>query len=197
MSPIPLKKRRIKPFRPVYPSPAALITCVDAKGNPNIITLGETFNVSVSDPVILGIAIAPARYSHGLISESREFTINLPTADILEAMDRCGNASGRKVKDKFSAYGLTPLPASEIRAPLIAECPVNIECRLLSVQTVGDHDLFLGEAAAVHVDEDKLTDDDNILTDRLGTIVFMHWEYWSLGQKLGHLGYSVGRKPRN
>lgn len=191
-----MTKRRIKPSRPVYPSPAALITCVDSQGRPNVLTLGETFNVSVADPIILGIAIHPSRYSHGLISESGEFTINLPTTQILEAIDRCGTASGRRIKDKFAAYGLTPVPASEIAAPLIAECPVNIECRLLSVQTVGDHDLFLGEAAAVHVDEDKLTDDDKILTDRLDGVVFMHWEYWSLGRRLNHLGYTAGRKPR-
>ena len=85
-----MKKRSIKPFRPVHPSPAGLITSISAAGKPNIITLGEVFNVSIRSPVILGIAIAKPRYSHELISATREFVINLPTAAMLEAVDRCG-----------------------------------------------------------------------------------------------------------
>ena len=96
-----IMKKEIKPYRPVYPSPAALITSADSKGGANIITLGEVFNISVRDPVILGIAVRPATYSHGLISETREFVINLPTVKILEKVDRCGVVSGRTCPDKF------------------------------------------------------------------------------------------------
>ena len=67
-----MRKRSIKPFRPVHPSPAALVTSMTEDGRPNIITLGEVFNISVSTPVILGIAIAKARYSHEVISATRE-----------------------------------------------------------------------------------------------------------------------------
>jgi len=91
----------VKPFRPVYPSPAALITSVSEDGCPNIITLGEVFNVSISDPVILGIAIAKPRYSHELITATREYVVNLPTSSMVETVDRCGSVSGRDV-DKFA-----------------------------------------------------------------------------------------------
>ncbi|MBT7702565.1 MAG: flavin reductase family protein, partial [Verrucomicrobia bacterium] len=139
-----MNRRSVKPFRPVHPSPAALITSVSEDGKPNIITLGEVFNISISNPVILGIAIAKPRYSHELICATREYVVNLPTAGMVEVVDRCGSVSGREV-DKFAEFRLTPLPAEKVRPPLIAECPINVECRVLDIIEVGDHDLFLGE----------------------------------------------------
>ena len=74
--------------RPVYPSPAGLVTTVDAEGDPNIITLGEIYNASIREPVIVGIGIAPGRYSHQLIRQSGEFVVNLPRAAIFST-DNC------------------------------------------------------------------------------------------------------------
>jgi flavin reductase (DIM6/NTAB) family NADH-FMN oxidoreductase RutF len=184
-----MAKREIKPFRPVYPSPAALITSVAADGRPNIITLGETFNVSIAEPVILGIAIAKPRYSHELITATREYVVNLATAALVEKVDACGTCSGRDV-DKFAAVGLTPLPAAKVRPPLIAECPVNCECRVIGIQEIGDHDLFLGEVVAVHVDEDALDGKGRILGERLDPLCYLNGEYWSAGRKLGFHGFT-------
>lgn len=182
-------KRSMKPSRPVYPSPAGLITSISPEGKPNIITLGEVFNISIFDPVIIGIAIGKPRYSHALISATREFVVNLPTSSMAKVIDQCGTVSGRTV-DKFSQFGLTAAPAEKVRPPLIAECPVNIECRVLSIQEVGDHDLFLGEAVAQHVAEDVLDASGRIRVERLDPLCFVHWEYWSFGTKVGQLGFS-------
>lgn len=187
-----MSKRRIKPVRPVYPGPAGLVTSVDADGRPNIITLGEIFNLSIRKPVIVGIAIAKERYSHELISASREYVINLPTAALVEAVDRCGTTCGRDT-DKFAQFGLTPLPADEVRPPLIAECPVNIECRVLDIQEIGDHDLFIGAVLAVHVDEACLDEGGGINTAALDVLCFMGWEYWTAGQKIGRIAYTRKR----
>jgi len=184
-----MRKRLVKPFRPVYPSPAALVTSVSEEGHPNIITLGEVFNVSISQPVILGIAIAKPRYSHELISATREYVVNLPTAGLVEAVDRCGSVSGREV-DKFAAFGLTAVRAEKVGPPLIAECPVNIECRVLGIQEIGDHDLFLGEAVAEHVAEEALDEEGQILVDKLAPLCYLHSEYWSCGKRLGRHGFS-------
>ncbi len=184
-----MRKRSIKPFRPVYPSPAALITSVSEDGCPNIITLGEVFNVSISDPVILGIAIAKPRYSHELITATREYVVNLPTSRMAETVDRCGSVSGREV-DKFAEFRLTPVPAEKVRPPLIAECPVNVECRVLGIQEIGDHDLFLGEALAEHVAEEALDERGRILVDKLDPLCYLHSEYWSCGSRLGRHGFS-------
>ena len=136
-----------------------MITCVDKEGRPNIISMAEVFNVSIMDPVILGIAIAKKRYSHELVTAAREFVVNLPTAAMVEVVDRCGSVSGRDV-DKFSKFGLTAVPAEKVRPPLIAECPISIECRVLSIQEVGDHAVeaqaAIGEAVQVGVGQTVL-----------------------------------------
>ena len=183
-------KKRIKPFRPVYPSPAALITSVDREGKPNIITLGEVFNISIRKPVIVGIAIRPATYSHRLISETREYVVNLPTASMRIKVDACGSMSGRSGVDKFSVVGLTALPAAEVRPPLIAECPVNIECKVVGVQTIGDHDLFLGDVVAVHADENVLDNRGELIAQKLDMLAYITGEYWSMGQMVGKHGIS-------
>jgi flavin reductase (DIM6/NTAB) family NADH-FMN oxidoreductase RutF len=169
--------------RPVYPSPAGLVTSVDAEGQPNIITLGEIFNLSIHEPVIVGIAIAPARYSHQLISQQREFVVNLPTAELLPKVLACGSMSGRD-KDKFAEIGLTPLPATHVRPPLIAECPVNIECRVLDIQTIGDHDLFQGEVLAHHVSRDVLNDEGQFDPAKLSTVVLAGGHFFDVGEHL-------------
>jgi flavin reductase (DIM6/NTAB) family NADH-FMN oxidoreductase RutF len=178
-----MPKVQIRPNRPVYPTPAALITCADEAGAPNILTLGETFNISISRPVILGIAIRKSRYSHTLISRTREFVVNLPTAAIADHVWYCGRTSGRNV-DKFEETGLTPIPASVVRAPLIAECPVNVECRVTGIQEIGDHDLFLGEAVAQHVDESLLDQAGKIQVEKLNGFAFVLDEFWTFGHQL-------------
>ena len=187
-----MEKVTIRPYRPVYPSPAALISSVAADGTANLITLGEVFNLSIASPVIVGIAIAPARYSNQLIRASGEFVVNLPTRAILEKVDRCGSVSGRNV-DKFSAFGLTPLPAHRVRPPLVAECPVNLECKLLNVVTIGDHDLFVGEVVVEHIDRDKLLPNGEVDVDRLDAIAYMFGQYRSIGGELGTHGFTRGR----
>ena len=178
-----MPKVQVRPNRPVYPTPAALITCADEHGKPNILTLGETFNISIARPVILGIAIRKSRYSHTLISQTREYVVNLPTQAISEQVWFCGRTSGRDV-DKFRETGLTPVPASVVQAPLIAECPVNIECRVTAIQVIGDHDLFLGEAVAQHVNDDVLDSTGKITVGKLDVFAFVLGEFWTLGQKL-------------
>ena len=90
-----MKKVQIRSPRPVYPSPAGLVATGRCRGNPNIITLGEIYNVSIREPVIVGIGIGPGRYSHQLIRECGEFVVNLPRATILDKVLACGKLSGR------------------------------------------------------------------------------------------------------
>jgi flavin reductase (DIM6/NTAB) family NADH-FMN oxidoreductase RutF len=179
-----MSKVQVPPYRPVYPTPAGLITSVDADGNPNIITLGEVFNISIRRPVILGIAIRKATYSHGLITATREYVVNIPTQAIAEQVWHIGSVSGRSA-DKFAETGLTPVPAEHVRPPLIAECPINIECKVIGIQEIGDHDLFLGEALAQHVDSDAFdAETGKILVEKLNGFAFVLGEFWTLGEKM-------------
>ena len=190
-------KVTVDPFRPIYPTPAALITSVAPDGTPNILTLGEVYNLSLRKPTVVGIGIHKARYSHTLISQTREYVVNLPTAGLVDKVDRCGSVSGRDV-DKFAAVGLTPLPASQVKPPLIAECPINVECLLRDVIEMGDHDTFVGEVVAVHADQELLDEEGRVCVDRLDAFCFMfcygsRGEYWSLNKRIGEFGFARRR----
>jgi len=178
------------PFRPVYPSPAALVVSIDENKKPNVMTAGEVFNIGLKEPAIVGVALRKATYTHSLITKSGQFTVNLPTAAILDKVDLVGTCSGRDGFDKFAAHGLTPLESSAVDAPIIAECPVNLECKMLSVSVVGDHDLFLGEVVAMHVDSDKLGENQRILVEKIDGFLFAEWGYYRFGEKLGDFGFS-------
>ena len=188
-----MPKVNIEPARPIYPSPAALITSVDADGRANIITLGECFNVSIRDPVIVGIATRKSTFSYGLIRGTGEFVVNLPTARIAAKVDAAGSVSGRDV-DKFAQIGLTPLPADKVAPPLIAECPVNLECRVLSEQDVGDHQLFLGEVVAEHVDADALDEAGQPDPAKLDMLIYAFGSYFAAGDRLG--GHGLSRESK-
>ena len=180
------EKVQIPSQRPIYPTPAGLVTTVDRQGNPNIITLGEIYNLSIRKPVIVGLGIAPERYSHQLLRECREFVVNLPTSALLDKVLACGQVSGREERNKFARAGLTPLPAQRVRPPLIGECPVNLECRLLGdPEPIGDHDLFKGEVLVEHVDATLIDEKGNLRTERLDMLIFARWTFWTAGQQIG------------
>jgi flavin reductase (DIM6/NTAB) family NADH-FMN oxidoreductase RutF len=183
-----MKTRVEVPFRPVIPTPIGLIVSVDGAGRPNIMTAGEVFNIGLRNPCIIGIALRKATYSHGLISRSGEFTANIPTRDILIQTDGIGLVSGRDGRDKFAEFSLSPLPSVTVKPPIIAECPVNLECKVLSVTETGDHDLFLGEVLYMRVDADKLGEDQRMLVEKMDFILYAEWEYYAAGPKLGSHG---------
>jgi len=141
-----------KAYRIVYPQLVALVSCMDPdSGRPNIITVAWVTPLSISPPMV-GISIAPKRYSHELISKAKEFAVNIPPMEIIEKVVGCGRVSGRR-EDKFSKFGLTPTPAKAIKTPIIEECVAHLECRLVDQVTVGDHTLFVGEVLAAYAHE--------------------------------------------
>lgn len=176
------------PWTALFPCPVVLVTCVDPRGKPNIITLAWA-GVVCSDPPTLGLGIRPQRFSFGLIEETREFVVNIPTTEILKQADLCGVVSGRDT-EKFSLTGLTPEPAQKVRPPLIRECPVNIECVLRTKIPLGVHHLFLGEVIYVHVDPSILNEEGEIDFTKLSLFVYNQGEYWSLQRKIGTHGFS-------
>ena len=148
-----MPKKNVSPTPVLYPVPAAMVTCGPA-AQPNIITVAWT-GVVCGDPPMLSIAIRPSRFSNELVRTAQEFVVNLPNAELLDQVMFCGTKSGRQV-DKFQACRLTPESASVVATPLIAECPVNLECVVTQVLPLGAHDLFLGRIVAVHMDESVL-----------------------------------------
>lgn len=168
----------------LFPTPVVLVTC--GVERPNIITLAWVGTVC-SNPPMVGIAVRPERYSHQLIGEVGEFVVNLPTVEQVEAVDRCGNLSGRD-HDKFALCHLTALPASKVRVPLIAECPIHLECVVRQTVSLGSHDLFVGEVVAVQADETLHGTRRGIDYSRAGLLCYVAGEYFALGEHLGTQG---------
>jgi len=189
-----MSKKLQKPFSALYPMPLVLVTCVDEQGAPNIITLAYV-GTTAAKPPQAAIAIRPSRYSHTVISRTGEFAINIPTEDLLPAVDQCGHVSGART-DKFALTGLTPEPATQIQPPLIAECPVNIECKLTQTIPLGSHDLFIGEIVAVHVDEELLDEHGFIDYSKTTAVTYVGNEYWSLGKHLGASGFTLKKSSQ-
>jgi flavin reductase (DIM6/NTAB) family NADH-FMN oxidoreductase RutF len=172
----------------LYPVPVVLVTCTDDSGRPNIITLAWA-GVVCSEPPQIGIAIRPGRHSHGLVEKSGQFVVNIPSEDLLEAVDICGTVSGRDV-DKFARTGLTPEPALRVAPPLIGECPVNMECAVRQKLSLGSHDLFIGEVVAVHVDTAVLAEKGRIDFAKAKPFTYNQGEYWGLGNMLERHGFT-------
>ena len=105
--------------------------------------------------------------------------------------------SGRDV-DKFQEMHLTPQPSEKVKAPGIAESPVNIECRVTQVLELGTHDMFLAEVVAVRVDDDYMDENGRFDLNAADLVTYSHGEYFTLGKKLGTFGYSVAKnKPQS
>lgn len=181
-------KIKKSPWTALFPCPVVLVTCVDSKEKPNIITLAWVGTVC-SNPPMMGLGIRPHRHSYGLIERSGEFVVNIPTKDLVKETDFCGTVSGKDV-DKFSKTGLTPEPAEKVKPPLIKECPVNIECVVKKIIPLGVHHLVLGEIVHVHVDQEILNEKGRIDFNRASPFVYNQGEYWSLHRKIGAYGFS-------
>ena len=185
-------KQSWKPGNMLYPLPAVLVTVADKQGNQNIFTVAWAGTVC-SDPAMVSISVRPERYSYHMIEETGEYVINLTTEKLTYATDYCGVKSGRDV-DKFKEMKLTPVAADKVAAPLLAESPVNIECKVKEIIKLGTHDMFLAEVVAVHADEAYMDEKGKFSLTKAHPMVYSHGTYFSLGKELGTFGYSVRKK---
>lgn len=185
-----MTKIALPPGTAVYPVPVVLVTCKDKKtGKPNIITIAWC-GVVCSAPPLIGISIRPSRYSHRLIAETGDFTVNIPSRKILKQADLCGMVSGSNT-DKFKDCSFTPVASGKISSPMIGECPVNIECVLRQTIKLGSHDMFIGEVVAVHADTDIVSEDNSIDYARALPISYIQGEYRAIGDRIGRHGFSL------
>lgn len=176
----------------LYPLPVVMITVADKEGNSNIITVAWAGTIC-SDPAMVSISVRPERHSHKMLVESGEFVINLTTKDLAYATDYCGVKSGRDV-DKFKEMNLTAVPATIVKAPMIEESPVNIECKVTEVKKLGTHDMFMAEVVAVHADEKYMDEKNKFHLEKADPIVYSHGTYFTCGEQIGTFGYSVKKK---
>lgn len=178
-----------KPGNMLYPLPVVMVSMADKNGKNNIITIGWAGTICTNPPMV-SISVRPERYSYPILKESGEFVINLTTKELTFATDYCGVKSGKDV-DKFAAMKLTALPAKEVKAPLIGESPVNIECKVREILPLGSHHMFMADVVAVHADEKYMDEKHKFHLEKAEPIVYSHGAYFSCGEQLGTFGYSV------
>ena len=183
-----MSKLELASSEALYPVPVVLVSC-QAQDTANIITIAWC-GVVCSKPHLLSISIRPSRYSHKIISQAGDFVINIPSQDLLKETDLCGNVSGRD-KDKFELCKFTKTSPSVVHSPIIKECPVNIECKLVKTLNMGAHDMFIGMVVKVRADESVLDKEGNMDYSKARPIVYNQGEYWSVGKKIGRHGFSV------
>lgn len=187
-----MKKAIWKPGTVLYPVPAVMVSCGTMEEK-NIITVAWTGTIN-SDPAMTYVSIRPGRHSYDIIKKSGEFVINLVTERLAYACDFCGVKSGRDL-DKFAEMHLTAQPGNAVSAPIIAESPVNIECKVKEILPLGTHDMFLAEVVSVQVSEEYLDESGKFHFEKTKPLCYSHGAYYGLGKKLGTFGYSVRKKP--
>ena len=175
------------------PVPSVMVTCGTME-RANVITIGWTGVVSTR-PARVYISVRPERHSHSIIRDSGEFVINMTPASLVEVCDYVGTVTGRCV-DKIKKTGLTLIESKEVSAPTLADSPLSLECKVISVESHGSHDMFIADVVAVSVDDSLMDESGRRCLDRAKLLTFAHGEYFELGRKLGKIGVSVQDKKK-
>jgi flavin reductase (DIM6/NTAB) family NADH-FMN oxidoreductase RutF len=184
-----------KPGTMIYPLTAVMVSCGSFPEEYNIITVSWTGTIC-TDPAMCYISVRPGRHSYNIIRKNGEYVINLTTKTLAFATDWCGVKSGKSHK-KFSEMGLTPGPATKVRAPLIKESPVNIECIVKEIKELGSHHMFISEVVAVNADEKYFDEKTGLFRlNDAEPICYSHGKYYETGKLIGKFGYSVEKKNK-
>ena len=190
------KKVQWKQGTLIYPLPAVMVSCGDSEENYNILTVSWV-GTTCTNPAMCYISVRPERHSYPIIKETGEFVINLTNEALAKATDWCGVKSGKDF-NKFKEMRLTPIAGQVVKAPIIAESPLNIECRVEQIIPLGSHDMFLAEVVNVQADETYIAPETGTFDlAKAKLIAYNHGEYFRLGEAIGKFGWSVRKKKNN
>jgi flavin reductase (DIM6/NTAB) family NADH-FMN oxidoreductase RutF len=138
-----MKKKKF-PLSEVYrllePGPVLLLTTIRA-GRANVMPMSWHLMMEFTPPLV-GCVVSNGNYSFASLKKSRECVLNIPTVELAKTVVACGNTSGQSV-DKFKKFGLTPVVAACVKAPLIAECYASLECKVVDVKLVTKYNFFV------------------------------------------------------
>lgn len=177
------------------PVPVVMVTSRGKDGKDNVFTVGWVGTICTKPPM-LSISVRPERLSHKYISETMEFTVNMPTSKLTKAVDYVGVRSGKTV-DKIKEMNFTMKEGTNVSSPYIDECPVSIECKVKTVLQLGTHDCFIAEVVGSHVNKNLFDEKGKIHLEKADLISYCHGEYFKMDTNpLGSFGYSVAKKKK-
>ena len=186
-------KQSWKPGTLIYPLPAVLVSCGATPEEYNMLTIAWTGTVCTEPPMCY-ISVRKQRHSYEIIRRTGEFVINLTTEEMARATDWCGVKSGAQV-NKWTEMGLTPMSCPHVSAPIIAESPLSICCKVRQVIELGTHDMFLADVVGIEADERYIDPETGKFSlEKARPIVYSHGEYFTLGKLIGHFGWSVRKR---
>jgi flavin reductase (DIM6/NTAB) family NADH-FMN oxidoreductase RutF len=170
----------------VFPRPVALVS-VHTEDGDNIITLSWVGTVCSSPPII-AMGIRENRHSFEKILKSGEFVVNIPDANLVREADFCGTRSGKDT-DKFEKTGFRKVKGQVVKAPLIEQCLINIECKLMDTVALGSHTLFLGEVVGTHIDE-RITTGGKFDDKKFKPLAYLSPHYFTVQKIEGDYGFT-------
>ena len=185
-----MKKVLINP-QPLICAPPTVLVGTMVDGKPNFMAVAWC-GVANSEPPMVSVAIRPARYTLKGI-KNKEFSVNIPSVDIVKEADYCGIVSGAKV-DKVAVCKFNIFFGALRNAPLIEQCPVNLACQVEHILELGTHHLIIGRVMETHISDDCLTDGRPDIRKIKPFIYGMGSpaEYYPLGNAIGK-GFSIGK----
>ncbi len=154
-----MPKIQLTPNTTLYPVPVVLITC-GAGDETNVFSLNRIASCNAEPPMI-SISVRPSRASHDLIQQWGEFVVNIPWPEMEMVSDFVGSTTAGET-DKWQETGLTRQPATVVSPPLLADCPVNIECQVRHTWQLPSHSLFIAEVVALHADTAVLSEREEV-----------------------------------
>lgn len=185
----------LPPSTLLSPTPVALVSCASpqATEKPDMVTAAWVGTVN-SEPPMVSVSLRKNRWSHGLITASGEFVVNLPDEKMARALDFCGVRSGRDI-DKAKETGLEYMAADRLdTAPAVAGAPLSLCCKVRQTLELGSHDMFIGEIVSVMVRDDLMDKDGKLRLEKAGLIAYSHGLYQKLGDVIGFFGWSIARE---
>jgi flavin reductase (DIM6/NTAB) family NADH-FMN oxidoreductase RutF len=189
-------KKRLGPLERLYPMPCVLVVGGTAEQADTLAV--AWINVISSTPPTVVMGLRRTRRTLELIRATGEFTVNVPDTSMAAVVDYCGMVPGAK-RDKIADTGITLAEAAVVGTPIIAECPVNLECRVTEEVSVGEYIVVFGEVVESHAEERVLLGDTNVVDmDELDPLVYIAGarEYRALGAKIAD-AYSVGNQIKD
>jgi len=144
----------------LQPASKVLVSCRGVDGENNALAVGYCCNCSYDPPMVM-VGIVPSRYSYKMIKESGCFVVNLVAEDYKETFDYLGSVSKRD-EDKLSKKNVNLGEGVKVNAPILADCPINIECTIVDSIVTGSHEMFVGKVEHVHADSKLVDDEGNI-----------------------------------
>ncbi len=187
-------KKKLGPSPIIFPMPALLVGTYSDDGTPNAMTAAWAAACCHRPPCV-GVAVRHNRMTFANLQKQKSFTLNIPRSSQAAQVDYLGMVSGSDEPNKLEVVKFEAEKGEVINAPLITNCPINLECKLVDRLALGSHSWFAGEIVQVHVDEALVQDNGKINVKALDPLIYTTstTEYHSLGKVIA-TAYNVGKQ---